>query len=171
MVFPTGVLTDYLRFDWYVAGEIRKECDVGNTRRKQQAKGHPWWRAGCPRASTSTPASTCNHHRQCERACTAHGRHNAPLARSHRKHLSHGSHEDIAWLNHWVASIRQSPDSRTQRGRVCRYVRTDACLWPVRSAYANGEDSPTRNSAANRPPRHSKIESFLAVHIFADGRS
>jgi predicted helicase len=104
---PNWVLTDYLRFDWYVAGEIRKSATLATLEGNNKLKAIPGGEQDVHellRALLLQPAITIDNAKELAQrmAGTTH-----LLREAIESTFHHGSHEDIAWLNHWVASIRQ----------------------------------------------------------------
>ena len=104
---PNWVLTDYVRFDWYVAGELRKSATLATLEGNNKLKAVPGGEEAVQellRALLLQPAITIDNAKDLAKrmAGTTH-----LLREAIDSTFQHGSHADIAWLSHWVASFRE----------------------------------------------------------------
>lgn len=103
---PNWILTDYLRFDWYVAGEFRKRATLATLEdgKLKPVTGGEAELSHLLESFLHQPAVTIDNAPGLAKrmAGTTH-----LLRESIESTFQHGSHSDITWLNHWVTSIRQ----------------------------------------------------------------
>lgn len=103
---PNWILTDYLRFDWYVAGEFRKRATLATLEagKLKPVSGGEAELDHLFDAFLSQPAVTIDKARDLAKrmAGTTHLLREAIESTFHQ-----GSSVDISWLNHWVASFRE----------------------------------------------------------------
>jgi hypothetical protein len=104
---PNWVLTDYIRFDWYVAGELRKSATLATLEGNNKLKAVPGGEQDVHellRALLLQPAITIDNARDLAKRM-------AGITHLLREAIDgtfvHGSQNDKAWLIHWVASFRE----------------------------------------------------------------